>query len=87
MKYPNDWTCPPGSYPGLPGVPNPSGVSFSPEKEQSELPLLMLVPGGEGTFPVGGGPRISPASTGAVMRAVPMTNDVARRNFFIAGSM
>ena len=39
----------------------PSGVSFSPEKEQIDVPLLIRVPGGEGWLLVGGGPLISPA--------------------------
>ena len=48
---------PPGSMPG-----SPSGVSFNPEKEQIETPLLMRVPGGDGWLLDGGGPVISPAN-------------------------
>jgi hypothetical protein len=36
-------------------------VSLRPEKEQSELPLLIEVPGAGLPFTVGGGPVISPA--------------------------
>jgi hypothetical protein len=42
------------------GFVKPSGVSFSPEYLQKELPLLR---GGAGSrFSVGGGPFISPAN-------------------------
>jgi hypothetical protein len=63
---------------------SPSGVSFSPENEQSELPLLMLLFGGEGVFPVGGGPLISPANTGAAVIAAPIKMPLARINLVIA---
>jgi hypothetical protein len=56
-------------------------VSFSPEKEHKELPLLTLVPGGDGTFPDGGGPLISPAKTGAAMRLAPIAHAITRRIF------
>jgi hypothetical protein len=42
------------------GPPTPSGVSFRPEKEQRDNPLLME--GASGRLPVGGGPLISPAT-------------------------
>ena len=48
---------PPGSMPGI-----PCGVSFSPENEQIDTPLLIRVPGGDGWLVVGGGPVISPAN-------------------------
>ena len=49
-----------------------------------EIVVLILVPGGEGTLPDGGGPLISPAANGAATRPAPITNAMARRIFFMA---
>jgi hypothetical protein len=48
-------------------------VSFSPENEQIDTPLLILVPGAEGWLVGGGGPLISPAdaSVDAARAATP----------------
>lgn len=67
-------------------MPKPSGVSFNPEKEHSEFPLLTLVPGKDEVFPAGGGPLISPANAGAATRLTPNAQVIARRIFVMCCS-